>query len=185
MAWSSAVPNVDGFAWARHVFQTHNDRGVCAGYSQTWLTLSLIAGQPHTNPGLMSNQAMIQTIHQGKGRYGGQQKHTALGSSSVKTLPESGLNIQPGYPKHPASTGWKDIFDSLASEGVGYYYLTIKAPFVHAMACIFTAAEAYYLEPEKGLYLIPKAKLSESLTGFYSQYAWSASNDYKIYQVSN
>jgi hypothetical protein len=183
MSWAPAAPTTDGFTWARKVFQTNNDRGVCAGYSQTWLTLSLIGGQPHTNPGMMQNPGQIQAIHQGKPRVGGQKKFTALGSASLQTLPESGLTIQPGYPKQPASTKWKDLFDSLASQPAGHYYMTIKAPFVHAMACIISPGDVHYLEPQKGLYVIPKGKLSESLTAFYSQYTWSPGNDYKIYQV--
>ncbi|MCY2978925.1 MAG: hypothetical protein NTU79_09700 [Planctomycetota bacterium] len=183
MTWISAVPSVDGFLWARKLFPTNNVRGVCAAFSQTWLTLSLIGGAPVKNPGILRSPGQIQAIHQGRPRVGAQPSSTPLGSSSLVTLPESGLKIQTGYPKLPYSTNWKDIYAYLASQPDGHYYLTIKSPFRHAMACIILGSEVYYLEPQKGLYVIPKAKTSDSLTAFYSQYTWSSGNDYKIYQV--
>lgn len=185
MSWKTAVPNTDGFTWARRLFQTNNDRGVCAGFSQTWLTLSLVGGRPVTTAGMLGNPGQIQSFHQGRSRVGGKQRFTPLSSASQTTLPESGLTIQTGYPKHPASNNWKDIFDDLAKQPDGHYYMTIKAPFVHAMACIIVGGQVYYLEPQKGLYVFPKLKLSEGLTAFYSQYQWMPNNDYKIYQVSH
>jgi hypothetical protein len=184
MSWNAATPNIDGFTWARRLFQTDNHLAVCAGFSQTWLTFSLIGGEPVTKPGVLESPGHIQAIHQGRTRVRGQQRFIHLGSSSVETLRESGLRIEPGYPKHPLSTNWQGIFDVLASEPVGHYYLTIKAPFVHAMACIITRSEVYFLEPQKGLYVFPKTKFSEGMTAFYSNYTWSPLNDYKIYQVS-
>ena len=186
MTWVAASPTrIDGFVGATKHFATDNSQGVCAGFSQTWLTLSLIGGQPLTNAGLMSNSNQISSFHQGRARVGGPRSFTPLGNASATTLPESGLKIATGYPFKPSSTGWQDIFDSLAARPDGYYYLTIKAPFVHAMACIMQGFKAFYLEPQSGLYEIAKSRLSESLTGFYSKYTWSAANDYKIYKVTN
>jgi hypothetical protein len=183
MDYNPPVPTVDGFQWAAKQFATNNTSGSCAGFAHTWLAFSLLQGSPVTSAGVLSNHGLIAAIHQGKPKVNAAQKFQPLRGSSAKTLPDSGFAIEQGYPQQPASSGWKDLFDALANLGDGHYDLTIKQPFKHAMACIVKQTQVYDLEPQHGLYLIPKSKLSTSLTGFYSQYTWSPQNEYKIYKV--
>ncbi len=185
MNWNTAIPKTDGFGWANKHFTTDNRGGICAGFSQTWLTLSIIQGKPVTNAGILGNPGSIAPIHRGTavpGR-GNVQRHVHLGGASMTTLPESGLAIQPGYPKRPAWTGWRQIFDALAREPAGYYYMTMKKPYAHAMACIITASKVFYLEPEKGLFEFAKTKFGEGAALFYEQYPFVRGNAYSFYRV--
>lgn len=182
--WKTAAPKTDNFSWARRIFSTDNSRGVCAGFSQTWLMLSLLQGTPLMNAGLLSNPKKISNIHKDDARgRAGKQSPNMLGGASAVTLPHSGLKIKPPYPVFAKSTNWKEIFDHLANQGAGYYYLTIKQPFTHAMACFMNPSDVYYLEPTNGLYQFSKAKFAEGVTSFYGRYQYSPNNDFKFYQV--
>lgn len=186
--WTSASPS-HRFRRGTVLFRTNNSAGICAGYSQTWLTLSLIAGRPHTNPGMMHNVSHIGAIHQGQGGAGFRNRaapaqHIPLGGPSVQTLPESGLVISTGYPVQLAWTGWDHIFQTIVQQGQGHYYLTMKVPSAHAMACIVTPSHVFHLEPQFGLVQFGRTDYAEGATTFYSQYGFAQNNGFKIYQVT-
>ena len=77
MAWTATTPSTDSRALARHVtrlFATDNAQGVCAGYSQSWLMLSLLGGAPLRQPGsIVQNPGLIAQVH--RGRMGAQRGH--------------------------------------------------------------------------------------------------------------
>lgn len=169
---------------AEKLFSTNNDQGICAGYSQTWLVLSLLAGAPHTQANsIVQNAGQISQIHRGVG-VRGKQRFRGLGGASTLTLPESGLAIRTGYPKLVSKNSWGEIYGDVATEGDGYYYLTMKAPSAHAMACILLSNDAYYLEPQSGLFKMPKSELAAWAAEYYGyRRAPSANTDFKVYGV--
>lgn len=186
--WTNATPS-RRFRRGTVLYRTNNSAGICAGYSQTWLTLSLIAGRPHTIPGMMQNVSQIGVIHHGQGGAGFRNRsaparHIGLGGPSIQTLPESGLAISTGYPVQLPWTGWNHIFQTIVQQGQGHYYLTMKVPSAHAMACIVTPSHVFHLEPQFGLVRFGQADYVDGATTFYSPLGEARNSGFKIYQVT-
>lgn len=156
---------------ATRIFETNNDAGTCAAYSQTWLALSFIGGGPLENPGIVQSIGLMKQIQQ-----------SGAGGSSLQALAKNGMTVDPPITLQNAT--WNAIFQRLAECPKGMYYITMKNPH-HANACCITDGKIYYLEPQVGLFKYADAKtLKLSLPTWYIKQTNSSTNtEFKIYKI--
>ena len=156
------------------IFPLQNPQATCAGYSQTWLALSLMGGAPVLNPGLIGNQLLMTKVH------------ATAKQPTVGSLDANGMAIV-GSPVVLNNALWKDAFWRLARGGSGcYYYLTVKNPH-HAMACYLDRRNTvYYLEPEDGLSWFPSLVtfVAGAATWYEDRCGQPTNQEFKIYQVA-
>jgi hypothetical protein len=159
------------FSFGQQIFPLQNPQGTCAGYSQTWLALSLLGGAPLLNPGIIANQVWMSKVQE------------TAGDATAISLNADGMAII-GNPVVENNVRWFDAFSALAKSGSGFYYLTIKKP-THAMACHIDGDTIHYLEPEIGLYKFTKRGLFVmGARAWYANRSGKPTNlQFKIYSV--
>jgi hypothetical protein len=156
---------------AKRIFETNNEAGTCAAYSQTWLALSVIGKRPLENPGIVQSMGLMKQVQQ-----------LGAGGSSLEALSRNGMTADPLITLQNAT--WNAIFHWLAQCPAGMYYITMKNPH-HANACCITNGKIYYLEPQVGLFTYADADaLKLNLPTWYIQQTKSSTNtEFKIYKV--
>jgi hypothetical protein len=138
------------------LFSLDNSKGVCAARSMSWLTLSLLDGNPKEKAGWMGNDKSMEQIQTGtSGRKG---RHQTAGSASVSSAPNVG-GMEIVSTDKSADITWSAAMTKLAALQ-GFHYLTMryipvvhsKLDAAHAMAYFRQGSNIWYLEPESGLY---------------------------------
>jgi hypothetical protein len=151
-----------------------NPKSHCAAFSQTWLALSLIQGNPVTKVALLQKDGSLM----------GTVQNTA-GQASVTSLDENGMSITSTSIHN--NVGWATPLQALFNASNGFYYLTIKygpgGASRHAMAAHVNNGSIHYLEPEIGLYQLTNANVQDLAAWYASRIGQATVFEFKIYKV--
>jgi|GEM_PF-6689603 len=151
-----------------------NPKARCAAYSQTWLAISLIQGNPVTKVDLLQkNSSIMGTIQ------------TTAGQASATSLDENGMAIISTSIHN--NVAWSVPLQALFNATDGFYYLTIKygagGANRHAMAAHKNGGSVHFVEPETGLYQLGQADLQHLANWYTNTCGLPTVFEFKIYKV--